>query len=412
MQCGKCHNLLDSDCKYLKCTVCSIVIHIKCLHGITETEYEFLKSNWKCDNCKNVKKGDETSVTPSRNPKSSETDFDSDSSQKSTGVNKKSLCGECKKGFSHNAHRAICCKCASVFHFRCLGITKEEYGKDGKNPVWECKECTEKGSGRPKGNVGNESERTDKQSVDRGGLKSNEDVTLSVLYQEMKSFRNEVTKTTKDITDNIAKHSDWVEELKNKLDDVAQQVKGFTEQLSFFKQENINLKAQLSKLSEKVNNFEQVARENIIEIQGVPAVKNENILGILSQIAIALSFDFDEKMIDNCYRMKPEDSSTRPGGIVVKFVRKIDMESFIKKRKVKRNLNSRDLGFMGGEASVIYINCSLTKEKRKLLNAARTARKEKHYTYLWVSNGRILMRKNPDDKAVLIQSQADIDKLD
>ncbi|KAG8308884.1 hypothetical protein J6590_098947, partial [Homalodisca vitripennis] len=38
---------------------------------------------------------------------------------------------------------------------------------------------------------------------------------------------------------------------------------------------------------------------------------------------------------------------------------------------------------------------------RKLLNKARVVKREKQYTYLWVRNGRIIMRKNPGDRFVV-----------
>ncbi|KAG8338032.1 hypothetical protein J6590_009309 [Homalodisca vitripennis] len=101
----------------------------------------------------------------------------------------------------------------------------------------------------------------------------------------------------------------------------------------------------------------------------------------------------------------------RPGGIVVRFVRKLDLEKFIQKRKDKRNLNTRDIGFMEGQSNPIYVNNSLTQANRKLLNKARDVKREKQYTYLWVRNGRIFMRKNPGDRFVVIDSMEVLSKL-
>ncbi|KAG8264258.1 hypothetical protein J6590_014545 [Homalodisca vitripennis] len=101
----------------------------------------------------------------------------------------------------------------------------------------------------------------------------------------------------------------------------------------------------------------------------------------------------------------------KPGSIVVKFLRKLDKERFILMRWKKRNVNTRDLGFMGGEASPVYINESLTQDKRKLLNAARIAQREKQYTFIWVKNGRIFLRKNQGDRVVVVDSLDDVEKL-
>ncbi|KAG8303920.1 hypothetical protein J6590_106817, partial [Homalodisca vitripennis] len=59
---------------------------------------------------------------------------------------------------------------------------------------------------------------------------------------------------------------------------------------------------------------------------------------------------------------------------------------------------------MEGQSNPIYVNNSLTQANRKLLNTAREVKREKQYTYLWVRNGRIFMRKNPGDRFVVIDS--------
>ncbi|KAG8302155.1 hypothetical protein J6590_036043 [Homalodisca vitripennis] len=61
--------------------------------------------------------------------------------------------------------------------------------------------------------------------------------------------------------------------------------------------------------------------------------------------------------------------SGRAGTIVVKFFRELDMEAFLDKRRQKRNVSSRDLGYMEGESTPVYVNESLTKAKRLLLKA-------------------------------------------
>uniref|UniRef100_A0A1B6IKJ7 FP protein C-terminal domain-containing protein n=1 Tax=Homalodisca liturata TaxID=320908 RepID=A0A1B6IKJ7_9HEMI len=93
-------------------------------------------------------------------------------------------------------------------------------------------------------------------------------------------------------------------------------------------------------------------------------------------------------MIDNCYRFGAV--SGRSGAIVAKFVRKLDMEAFLEKRRQKINVSSQDLGYMAGESTPVYVNESLTKAKRLLLNAARQVKADKHYTFLWVKNGEFV----------------------
>ncbi|KAG8260555.1 hypothetical protein J6590_094385, partial [Homalodisca vitripennis] len=53
----------------------------------------------------------------------------------------------------------------------------------------------------------------------------------------------------------------------------------------------------------------------------------------------------------------------------------------------------------------------LSPGRRRLLNTAREKKSEKHYTYLWIRGGKILMRKAEGEPVKVVTSLADLDKL-
>ncbi|KAG8253553.1 hypothetical protein J6590_032351 [Homalodisca vitripennis] len=83
------------------------------------------------------------------------------------------------------------------------------------------------------------------------------------------------------------------------------------------------------------------------------------------------------------------DGTDKASGVTLSDI----LNEMISFRKEKKNLNSRDLGFNTGDGHVIYVNDTLTRERRQLLRAAREVKKSKQYAYLWVKNGRIFLRK-------------------
>ncbi|XP_039287853.1 uncharacterized protein LOC120352197 [Nilaparvata lugens] len=86
-----------------------------------------------------------------------------------------------------------------------------------------------------------------------------------------------------------------------------------------------------------------------------------------------------------------------------------DKFSVVARRKVKRNLSTQDLGFQ--QQAVVYINESLSPARRRIFAAAREAKKKYDYAYLWVQNGKILMRKEQGKPIVKITSLSDLDRL-
>lgn len=116
----------------------------------------------------------------------------------------------------------------------------------------------------------------------------------------------------------------------------------------------------------------------------------------------ALGIYITEEMIDACHRMgAKQDKKAR--GIIVKFTRRTVKEDLLKKQKIKRNFNTHNLGNKDSQAEVVYINESLSPARRRILNAARALKREKGYSYVWVS-GRIFLRKNEGDPVVVASS--------
>lgn len=424
MNCKKCKSSIDSNTSYLTCCECNGSLHLQCITSLKQSDYEFYQSSqkpWKCLVCEKnkSKRSDETPVTPSsvknKLALSQSENSDSDKSEKSGGK-KKILCGNCKKGYSFNAHRAECAKCKITFHFKCLNTTKDDFDKIVN---WQCTTC-----------CGMKTPCPDKQTLTSFEEREGSGIFLDLLNemklirqeikktnetyaQSLEEFRQEVFKKNEEFTNALNNYSDWVEsngkQIKELTDNIAKIMKDYEE----IRQENINLKKTNDGLIRQINSLEQSARDKTVEIHGIPFRRDEKVIDVIMQVAQAVSFDLKEEMVDTCYRLRAVGGTPpdRPAGIIVRFVRRIDKETLIDLRRKKRNLNTRDLGFMEGNAAVVYVNDSLTPERRKLFNAARDVKREKEYTFLWVKNGKIFMRKNQGDRFVVIESHDDLKRL-
>ncbi|XP_046666658.1 uncharacterized protein LOC124358401 [Homalodisca vitripennis] len=175
--------------------------------------------------------------------------------------------------------------------------------------------------------------------------------------------------------------------------------------------ENASLRRQVSSLEARMDEAEQYSRRNTLEIHGIPVEKGENVVSLVKMVGRALDYPVEDGMIDACHRLRTRDGSGKPPGIVVKMVRRLDAEGLLQKRRVKRNLNTHDLGHTSRPADVVYVNESLAPGRRKLLNAARQVKKDKAYTYLWIRGGKILMRKNAGDRVKVVTTMDDLTNL-
>ncbi|XP_022186532.2 uncharacterized protein LOC111045430 [Nilaparvata lugens] len=175
------------------------------------------------------------------------------------------------------------------------------------------------------------------------------------------------------------------------------------------KKENASLKRKVCDLETRLEDAEQYTCSNTLEIYGVPETKNEDVYETVKRVCNALDVNITREKIDVCHRLGKPKGDNRPAGIIVKFVRREDKFSVVARRKVKRNLSMQDLGFQ--QQAVVYINESLSPALRRIFAAAREAKKKYDYAYLWVQNGKILMRKEQGKPIVKITSLSDLDRL-
>ncbi|XP_046685594.1 uncharacterized protein LOC124371301 [Homalodisca vitripennis] len=176
-------------------------------------------------------------------------------------------------------------------------------------------------------------------------------------------------------------------------------------------EKNRQLKNKVQKLEERLEDMEQYSRGNCLEIHGIPQEPNEDVLTVVKDVGKALDIDVSDSMIDTCHRLGKRENKGKNyhAGIIVKFVRRMDKEEFLRKRRVKRNLNLSHINKPGGE--VIYVNESLSPERRRLLALAKAAKREKGYTFLWIRNGKIFLRKEEEAPVIVVTRQEHLSKL-
>lgn len=174
--------------------------------------------------------------------------------------------------------------------------------------------------------------------------------------------------------------------------------------------ENINLHSKVNSLEIEIKNLEQYSHRNNLVIYGIPEDKNENIHNVMRRLSTAIQFpNWSINIVDAVHRMG-KGNSKDPRPIVVKFISRMDRDEFLMKRKVRRHLKAKDLGFSSENS--VYINESLTSYTRELLKLTKIKAKEKNYTQVWTSNCVIFVRKERGKgDFIKVRTVNDLDKM-
>lgn len=302
-------------------------------------------------------------------------------------------CKQCNRNISNVRNVKIVCKdCEGCYHAACVNMTEEDAKfLQTNNETWRCGEC----------------KKTRRDSLRLESTLEKVDVKNEVIIKLLEEMRTESKLQMKHLEAELGKSVEnchnKIADLLTKIDEQSKTIQAYEGKFEIIIQENINLKTKVKTLESRLEEIEQYSRVNCLEINGVPEKKNENVFDIIKVVGNSLGVEIREEMVDACHRMgSRQDGKSR--GIIVKFTHRNVKEDVLHKRKVKRNFNSHDINFTDSPTEVIYVNESLSPARRKILNAARALKREKGFTFVWVKNGRIFLRKNEGDPVIMATS--------
>ena len=234
-----------------------------------------------------------------------------------------------------------------------------------------------------------------------------ESVITVHLQASLKSyFENEflaLKKTLQGLEDSVEFMSKEYHDMKVELNQNSEVIHQLTK-------ENVELKASVSDLSVRLNIVEQHSRQDNLEINGIPENQAENLVSTVVQLGKTISCNIEANDISSVSRVKKLDSqSSRPRSIIVKLknARKRDevLASVMKFNRVRvtDKLNSSHLGY-GGAKQPVFVSEHLSPQNKIIHAEARKMAREKKYKYVWVRDGRILVRKEDGARAIQIKT--------
>lgn len=244
--------------------------------------------------------------------------------------------------------------------------------------------------------------------------------TLDALRQDFCDFKQQLV----GINTTIKKVSEEQIELKNDMCLMKSSNAKCVSKLETLSNETTDLRTTVTTLTEQLSLREQQGRMNNLEITGIPVTNNENLMNIVQNIATKIGFPLCSSDIDYIHRVRrfnsrnpdeadahnpSQDPSTIPN-IILRFTqrkRKCDMLAAVRAR---RNLTTADAG-LNGSSKPVFINEHLTPQNKLLYKQARILARDKGYTFVWLSDCKIFVRKNETSKVILISNEKDLIKI-
>lgn len=292
-----------------------------------------------------------------------------------------------------------CSVCKRNFDFQCSGITETGYRRlgDRKN-TWRCPQC--KSSASPS--------RPTSSPLPSQLDKMQEQLTnivfqlapLATLVNDVKSIKTELN-TLRDSLDMahelLGNFSGSVKLLESRVSKVEKAIDDIP-----------TLQGEVIRLNQELQDRDQWARANNVEIRGVPLKKNENLYDIAEKIGSISAMTIKKEAINYIARI-PTRVPNAEKPIVISFNNRYTKEEFVASARRNKKLNLDNLGFTTG--GVFYVNDHLTQHNKNLLSKARSLAKENNFQYIWVKHCKIMARKSDTSPIFFIKTEKDLAKI-
>lgn len=299
-------------------------------------------------------------------------------------------CGVCVKAVGSRL-KLKCCDCVSEFHASCVKMTKADVDFITADELpWRCSNCEETRRRSMRFELdANEGKLSLEDIMDKVKeileKQTSQEASFNKAHEPLNEKINENTSA-------LVKQNENLEKCLNLIDELAQ--------------ENKMLKKRLAEMERRLEDTEQYSRINSVEIHGIPMEKNEDVVSVVQKVGKALSMDISEQQIDTCHRLGNRNGPNgSPPGIIVKFVRRLDKEAFLQKRRVKRDLSTRHMNLTMDRP--VYVNEALSPMRRRLFAEARRFKKDNNIRFLWVRGGKIFLRADENEPVVQVTCQDD-----
>jgi hypothetical protein len=307
-------------------------------------------------------------------------------------TNVEANCFKCSKVLRRTHAAVDCAGCKKSFHNNCVNLAKEdvEFLKNEKQ-IWRCEPCQHKWRESRKAET---EESTDHPT----------NISLLDIWKELKKYRTDTVRMENDLGRAIEGCHEDVKKLQKDNYQLKNEMKEMATEIELLKNENVKLRAENKQLASSARNSEQYSRMNTLEVHGCPYREHEDVYQVISSIGTIVKHPLSKDLFDIAHRLKPNLKGER--GIIMKFIKRSDKNSFFDAYFKHGGLTTKDLAFPGAEKK-IYVSESLSPYNRQIIKEARERKKKGEFVKVFCRNGRIVVKKQVDGPNIWIKSLDD-----
>ena len=215
---------------------------------------------------------------------------------------------------------------------------------------------------------------------------------LKVSLHDLNKRLDEIEKSQSFISKKYDTVISTITNLRKHNEDVKGQVQKIEEDINKLGNDGYDVEVKLDEL-------EQYARRDCLEITGIPVVPNDNPALLVKEMSQIMGVNLDVNDISIAHRLPP--TKKVKDRLIVKFTRREKRDEIYSKRKNLKSKRTKDLPSVVCEPesavishkAQIHVNESLTPYRKRLLGRIQQFKRDHNYKFIWTTNGKILLKK-------------------
>lgn len=323
----------------------------------------------------------------------------------------KEECLVCMKSISPDCMSLCCSECANSYHAgKCSGVTRSALKNmpDSDANSWICNTCkthSKRQSGSSDKEVGLAALSAQMSDMNRkllGVLNKIEGIekTLGSQVIQSNSMMGKLEaqgKTVDNIEKSMTMLSEKYDDLLKKVDDHNRTLVELSKRTQVLEERLKEREQDIVELRAVTDDLEQYSRRSNVEIHGVAKKDNENLMEVVKHLAQKLQLPEPAASdIEAVHRLSAAEGKVPP--ILIRFKERSKRDQWIQKKMALRS-------------DGVFINENLTKRLRTLFWKARSQAKQKGHKFVWMRNGKILVRRREGAAVIRIEHDGDLDKI-
>ena len=183
-----------------------------------------------------------------------------------------------------------------------------------------------------------------------------------------------------------------IKDVKEHNEGVKSQIKEIKEDINKLGNDGFNVEVKLDEL-------EQYARRDCLEITGIPVVPNDSPALLVKEMSEIMGVNLNENDISIAHRLPP--TKKVKDRLIVKFTRREKRDEIYSKRKNLKSKRTKDLPSVVCEPesavvshkAQIHVNESLTPYRKRLLGRILQFKRDHNYKFISTANGKLMLKK-------------------